>query len=76
VTDAIFLNVMANVRLIRLHSYFLRGYHDGRFTISKKRCLESAQTLLRLIDLAEKRVPTLLSFWVVLFYAFTAVGLG
>ncbi|WOO85297.1 putative transcriptional regulatory protein [Vanrija pseudolonga] len=73
VTDSIFLSITANTRLVRLHRYFfIRGYSDERYTRSRERCVEAAQTVLRLLDLATRRAPNLLNFWIVLFYAFSA----
>lgn len=76
VLDSIFLNITANIRLIRLHRpYLLRGYQDARYQRSKDRCVQASQTVLQLIELATRRAPVLLSFWTVLFYAFSAVRL-
>ncbi|KAL1410680.1 hypothetical protein Q8F55_004699 [Vanrija albida] len=73
VTDSIFLSITANTRLVRLHRYFfIRGYSDERYTRSRERCVEAALTVLRLLDLATTRMPNLLNFWIVLFYAFSA----
>jgi len=74
VIDSIFLNVTANTRLVRLHRpFFLRGYHDKRYARSKDRCVRASHVILSLLDLAKTRAPVLLSFWIVLFYAFSAV---
>lgn len=71
--DSIFLNLLVNIRLARLHRpYFLRGYHDKRYLDSKERCVKASQEVLRLVDLAEHRCPQILSLWLPLFYAFTA----
>lgn len=76
VLDSIFLNITANIRLIRLHRpYLFRGYQDVRYHRSKDRCVQASQTVLQLIEVATRRVPVLLSFWTVLFYAFSAVRL-
>ncbi|GMK58036.1 hypothetical protein CspeluHIS016_0500680 [Cutaneotrichosporon spelunceum] len=73
VLDSIFLNITANIRLIRLHRpYLLRGYQDVRYLRSKERCVSASQTVLQLIELATHRAPVLLGFWTVLFYAFSA----
>jgi hypothetical protein len=77
VIDSIFLNITANTRLVRLHrSFFLRGYRDPRYVRSKERCVRSSHTILSLLDLAKRRAPVLLNFWIILFYAFSAVRLS
>lgn len=71
--DSVFLNMQANIRLLRLHRpFFLRGYQDARYERSKSRCVESSRAVLGLVDVARRRAPNLLSFWIVLFFAFSA----
>lgn len=77
ILDSIFLNITANIRLIRLHRpYLLRGYQDSRYHRSRDRCVSASQTVLQLIELATHRAPVLVGFWTVLFYAFSAVSSG
>jgi hypothetical protein len=73
--ESIILNATAESRLLRLHRpYLSRGYNDPKYAASRDRCVHSARNLLALVGVAGRRCPTLLKFWILVFFTFSAVS--
>ncbi|ORY35307.1 fungal-specific transcription factor domain-domain-containing protein [Naematelia encephala] len=73
VSESIAIRIIAANRLLRLHRpYLTLGYHDPRYRQSTEQCVLSAQTILGLCETARVAAPTVLNYWLILFYAFAA----
>ncbi|KAM0751752.1 hypothetical protein T439DRAFT_324943 [Meredithblackwellia eburnea MCA 4105] len=73
IKESIFLQMMGENRLLRLHRpYLSRGYRDAKYAASKDRCVHSARSILSYIKIAGARAPEMLKNWLVLFLGFVA----
>ncbi|WRT70065.1 uncharacterized protein IL334_007059 [Kwoniella shivajii] len=73
VSESIAIRMIAANRLLRLHRpYLVLGYQDPKYRQSTEQCVRSARTLLTLYETARITAPTLVNYWLVLFYAFAA----
>ncbi|KAK8845281.1 hypothetical protein IAR55_005994 [Kwoniella newhampshirensis] len=73
ISESMSIRMIAANRLLRLHRpYLIGGYTDSRYRQSTDQCVKSARTILALYESMRLSAPTLLSYWLILFYAFAA----
>ncbi|WWD22223.1 hypothetical protein CI109_106714 [Kwoniella shandongensis] len=73
IAESIAIRMIAANRLLRLHRpYLIGGYTDPKYRRSSHQCVSSARTILALYETLRVTAPSMMSYWLVLFYEFAA----